>query len=79
MIKIIDNSYRDVSERKEVKWTIPISLGDSHRGFRVMGTSRDYFVHYHYGQKRSLEFEFGRPFEDIFDTQAFTFFLNFFE
>ena len=61
-------SYRAVAGRKDVKWTIPISLGDSHRGFRVMGTSEDYFRYYQYGQKRNLNFETGRPFNDIFDT-----------
>ena len=61
------NSYRAIAERKDVKWSIPISLGDSHRGFRVMGTSRSYFRHYRYGQKRMLKFEGGQPFDDIFD------------
>ena len=62
------NSYRAVASRKDVRWTIPISLGDSHRGFRVMGTSKSYFRYYQYGKKRMLSFEAGRPFDDIFDT-----------
>ena len=37
-------SYNSIRKHKAVKWTIPISLGDSHRGFRVMGTSDDYFL-----------------------------------
>ena len=37
------NSYRKITNGKNVKWTIPISLGDSHRGFRVMGTNLNYF------------------------------------
>jgi len=61
------NSYRAIAQRKDVKWSIPISLGDSHRGFRVMGTSRGYFRHYRYGQKRMLKFESGQPFNDTFD------------
>jgi putative ABC transport system permease protein len=32
-------SYQRVANHRDVAWTIPISLGDSHRGFRVMGTS----------------------------------------
>ncbi len=31
-----------------VKWTIPISLGDSYRGFRVVGTTAAFFEHYRY-------------------------------
>ena len=60
-------SYRDIAQQKGVKWTIPISLGDSHRGFRVMGTSRDYFSVYQYGAKRSLEFSSGAQFDAVFD------------
>ena len=29
---------------------VPLSLGDSHRGFRVLGTAPDYFKHYKYRQ-----------------------------
>ncbi len=60
-------SYQVVAGREDVKWSIPISLGDSHRGFRVMGTSEDYFRHYRYGQKQILKFKTGRPFADVFD------------
>src|SRR5205814_9200768 len=31
-------SYRRIAALPEVAWTIPVSLGDSHRGFRVLGT-----------------------------------------
>ena len=30
-------SYRDVADDPSVAWTIPLSLGDSHRGYRVLG------------------------------------------
>ena len=60
-------SYQDIAQQKGVKWTIPISLGDSHRGFRVMGTSRDYFSVYQYGEKRTLKFSSGAQFEGVFD------------
>ena len=61
-------SYRSIAERKDVEWTIPISLGDSHRGFRVMGTTDAYFRYYRHGQKRTLQFQVGRPFADVFET-----------
>ena len=60
-------SYQDIAQQKGIKWTIPISLGDSHRGFRVMGTSRDYFSVYQYGEKRTLKFSSGSKFEGVFD------------
>ena len=60
-------SYQDIAGRREVAWTIPMSLGDSHRGYRVMGTTTDYFEHYRYGNGRPLAFADGKPFEDVFD------------
>ncbi|MEM7492892.1 MAG: ABC transporter permease, partial [Pseudomonadota bacterium] len=48
-------------------WAVPVSLGDSHRGYRVMGTSKAYFEHYKYGRKQALSFQDGKPFEDLFD------------
>jgi len=60
-------SYQDVAARPEIAWIVPISLGDSHRGFRVLGTTRDYFEHYRYRRDRGLEFAEGAPFSDIFD------------
>ena len=56
------SSYQLVSRHPDVAWTIPISLGDSHRGYRVMGTSVDYFRHYRFGDRQALEFTAGGPF-----------------
>ena len=44
------NTYRHIATRPGVAWTVPLSLGDSHRGFRVLGTNGDYFRHYRYGR-----------------------------
>jgi putative ABC transport system permease protein len=60
-------NYKTISNLKEIAWTIPISLGDSHHGFRVLGTTGDYFKHYRYGSKKHLRFQGGKPFEDVFD------------
>lgn len=48
-------------------WTIPLSLGDSHRGFPVLATTASYFTHYRYGDRRALELAQGRPFAALFD------------
>jgi len=61
-------SYNELRNNKRVKWTIPISLGDSHRGFRVVGTNLDYFKYFRYGSKRKLEFLKGKPFSKVFET-----------
>ena len=60
-------SYREIAQLPRVRWTVPISLGDSHRGFRVMGTSLGYFEHYRYARTESLAFVAGGPFDDVFD------------
>ena len=56
------DSYQAIAARREVAWTIPLSLGDSHRGYRVLGTNADYFSHLRYARDRTLEFAAGRPF-----------------
>lgn len=60
-------SYQDIAARPEVDWIVPISLGDSHQQFRVMGTTQEYFERYKYRGGRALEFSQGRPFDDLFD------------
>ena len=61
-------SYREIAADPDVAWTIPISLGDSHRGFRVLGTNTSYFHHFRFARTRHLEFAHGKPFDDVFDT-----------
>ena len=58
------DSFEHFAAHPQVKWAIPISLGDSHRGYRVMGTSPAYFEHLHYGRGQSLQLASGRAFAD---------------
>lgn len=60
-------SYREVAQAESVAWSIPISLGDSHEGYRVMGTNGDYFEFFRYGQQTPLSFEQGRAFNGPFE------------
>jgi putative ABC transport system permease protein len=57
----------DIKARPEVAWLVPISLGDNHKGFRVMGTTRGYFDHYKYRRQQPLEFAEGSRFDDLYD------------
>jgi putative ABC transport system permease protein len=58
------DSYQLVAKHRDVAWTIPISLGDSHRGFRVLGTTDAYFEHYRVAGGKSLVFSSGGRFTD---------------
>jgi len=60
-------SYQDIASRPEVDWIVPIALGDSHRQFRVMGTTGAFFEHYKYRGGRSLEFANGHGLDDLYD------------
>ena len=60
-------TYQEIARSPRVRWTIPLSLGDSFRGFTVLGTSVDYFRHYHYARNRALEFAAGAAFDDVYD------------
>ena len=60
-------SYQEIARNPNILWTVPISLGDSHKGYRVMGTNADYFEYFQYSGKRRLEMADGRIFEEVYD------------
>ena len=60
-------SYRDIERLPGVDWTVPLSLGDSHRGFRVLGTTPEFFQRYRHGVREPLRFAQGAAFDDVFD------------
>lgn len=60
-------SYQDIASRPEVDWIVPLSLGDSHKGYRVLGTTPAFFERYKYRGGRSVTFTQGAAFEDLFD------------
>lgn len=55
-------SVQRVAALPQVKWLVPVSLGDSHRGHRVVGTTPGFFEHYRHGDGRALAFADGRAF-----------------
>lgn len=60
-------SYQEIAAHPKVDWTVPISLGDSHRGFRVLGTTPAYFEHYRYARNRQLVIAQGQRFSDLYE------------
>ncbi len=61
------SAYQDLKAHEAVAWTVPLSLGDSHRGYRVLGTNLDYFNHYQYGRDQKLSLAAGREFDSPLD------------
>lgn len=60
-------SYQDIAVHKDVDWIVPLSLGDSHKGFRVLGTTTAFFDRYKYRGGRDVTFTEGRVFDDLFN------------
>lgn len=60
-------SVQAVAALPGVAWTVPISLGDTHRGFAVVGTTGDYFLHFRHGERQALALAQGRAFDGVFE------------
>lgn len=60
-------TYQAVAANPAIAWSVPMALGDSHRGYAVLGTTADYFAHYRYADQRPLRFAGGEPFARLFD------------
>ena len=52
-------SYQEITESAQVKWAIPLSLGDSHKGYRVVGTTTQFYEHFRFGKQQRLHLEQG--------------------
>lgn len=55
-------SAEKISTHPSVKFSIPLSLGDSHQGYPVLGTTADYFTYYHYARQQPLRLQHGKVF-----------------
>jgi putative ABC transport system permease protein len=60
-------SYEHIHRHPQVKWTIPLSLGDSHKGYRVIGTTVEFLEHFRFADARALELAQGNWFAGMFD------------
>lgn len=61
-------SVEYIKNQPNVVWTIPISLGDSHHGYSVLGTTNDYFEHFKFSKRQPLTFKQGENFTHLFST-----------
>ncbi|MFT4940026.1 MAG: putative ABC transport system permease protein [Paraglaciecola sp.] len=60
------NSYQEIIANKDVSWSLPFSLGDSHKGYAVLGTTPDYFEYFKFADKQKLSFADGQAFERLY-------------
>jgi len=61
------DSVHKLAQHRSVSWVVPLSLGDSHRGFPVLGTTATFFQHFAYGDKQALTLQQGAVFADTLD------------
>ena len=60
-------AFEKFSDHPAVAWTIPYSLGDSHRGYRVVATNENFYEHYRYRRDGRVEWQEGQAPKGIFD------------
>jgi putative ABC transport system permease protein len=64
-------SLRAIAQHRAVAWMVPMSLGDTHRGFPVLATTPEYFDRFLYGDRQPLRLAQGKAFagdvEGLFD------------
>ena len=51
--------YEQWTKHPAIRWTVPLAIGDSHRGFRVIGTTPALFEHWRYRSSGTLRFAAG--------------------
>ena len=61
------DSVQAIAEHRAVAWVVPLALGDSHRGFPVLGTTPAYFQYFRYGEQQPLKLSAGQPFAGNLD------------
>lgn len=57
------HSYEEIRDLPGISWSIPLSMGDTHEGFRVVGTDHNYIEHYRYARDLALSLSQGVWFE----------------
>lgn len=55
-------SAEAIGRHRAVAWVVPLALGDSHRGFAVLGTTPGYFEHFRHGARQALVLAQGQLF-----------------
>lgn len=61
------DSFEAIASHPAVAWAVPLSMGDSHKGFPVVGTHAAFFTHFRYAAGQPLACAAGQPFAAVFE------------
>lgn len=61
------STYEELKSNRLVEWTIPISLGDTYKGFRVVATDENFFLHYRFRGDKAVTLDSGKIPTETFD------------
>ena len=64
---ITTETLKDIAQNPKIEWAVPVALGDSHRGYRVIATSSEYFQRIKFAGDQSLQFTEGAAFQELRD------------
>jgi len=59
-------TYQDIEKLPAVEWAVPISMGDSHKGYTVIATNLNFFTYFSYANKQHLAVQSGEIDDDMF-------------
>lgn len=60
------STFKQIQADSKTAWAVPIVMGDSHRGYRVVGTSQDFFSHFQARRSQKLTFASGNVSDQTF-------------
>jgi len=64
---ITTETFKDIAQDPKIEWAVPIALGDSHRGYRVVSTTHEYFERIKFAGDQPLQFQEGVAFRKLND------------
>ena len=64
---ITTETFNDIAQDPRIRWAVPIALGDSHRGYRVISTTDEYFERIKFAGDQPLQFREGSAFKELND------------
>lgn len=60
-------TYQKIKSNPAIEWTIPYSLGDGHRGFRIIATDENFYRYYRFRNQQAVQLSEGKPALQLFE------------